>query len=151
MVIVRPAVRGDCNFSYIDKTNGKQLAFTPKADEEMVTFEGSANEDTVRDIVRSRPVFSVSQGVNLNRGFAAVYVRPGEDHAAAERSLAQRPEIANAMPVLVDEHGASRYFLPDELTVQFAERADVVFAEPSEVSFNSALAYSPSDTDFPRL
>ncbi|RJT87292.1 hypothetical protein D6T64_14705, partial [Cryobacterium melibiosiphilum] len=198
MDIVRPAVRGDSNFSYVDKTSGRQLAFTPKTDEEMVTFEGSANEDTVRDIVRAGPVLSVSQGVNLNRGFAAVYVRPGQDRAAAERSLAERPEIANAMPVLIDEHGASRYFLPDELTVQFAagvtpeqaeaairhlgseivivqrtpgyytvavprggalfesvrafaERADVVFAEPSEVSFNSALAYIPNDTDFPRL
>ena len=33
----------------------------------------------------------------------------------------------------------------------FADRGDVVFAEPSEMSFNSALTYIPHDTDFPRL
>jgi hypothetical protein len=139
MHIVRPAVRGDSNVSYIDKAIGKQLAYTPKTDEEMVTFEGSANADIVCDIVRAGPVLSVSQGIKLNRGFAAAYVRPGQDRAAAERSLAQRPEIANAMPVLIDEHGASRYVLPDELTAQFADGVQPDEVEAAMRELGSAI------------
>ena len=198
MAVARHAVRAENTFQYVDKTTGRALDFTPKADEEMVTFAARVDADQLNDIVRSTPVLSVSQGANYERGFAAVYVQPGLDRSVAERSLEDRPEVANAIPVLVDENGASRYFLPDEFTVQFrpgvdrdqvnrvlqeqgsdvvteqrtagyftvtvpengalfetirsfADRDDVAFAEPSEVSFNSALEYIPDDTDFPRL
>jgi hypothetical protein len=60
MDIGRPVVRGDSNVCYINKASGKKLACTSKTDEEMVTFEGSANADIVREIVRAGPVLSVS-------------------------------------------------------------------------------------------
>ena len=198
MATARPAVRAENTFQYVDKTTGREVDFTPKADEEMVTFAARVDADQLNEVVRSTPVLSVSQGANYERGFAAVYVQPGLDRSVAERSLEDRPEVANAIPVLVDENGASRYFLPDEFTVQFrpgidrdqvnrvlqeqgsdvvteqripgyytvtvpdngalfetirsfADRDEVAFAEPSEVSFNSALEYIPDDTDFPRL
>jgi hypothetical protein len=197
MNIARPPVRGDSTYAYADKTSGRTISFTPKADEEMVTFAGQPTPDTVNDVLTGTPLLSVSQGINAERGFAAVYVRPNisaDDRAAVEA----RPEVANTIPVLIDEYGASRYFLPDELTVQFrdgvseddavrtieergseiitrqrtpgyftiavpnngslfetirtfTELDTVLFAEPSEVSFNSALAYVPDDLDFARL
>ena len=67
----------------------------------------------------STPLLSVSKGYNLERGFAAVYVDPSSDMAATADALEAAPEVAGSIPVMIDEHGASRYFLPDELTVQF--------------------------------
>ena len=43
---------------------------------------------------------------------------------AARDSLAAHPEVANSMPVLVDENGQLRYSLPDEFTVQFKPDID---------------------------
>ncbi|WP_247048718.1 S8 family serine peptidase, partial [Arthrobacter rhizosphaerae] len=186
------------NYSYVDTSTGRQVTFTPKADEAMITFQDRPTSDAVRDIVRDTPVLSLSEGMDLERGFAAVYLTPGEDMAAAARSLEARPEVSGSLPVMIDENGAARYFLPDELTVQFKEEVgqeqaeaiiqehrsrvvvqqrtpgyytlavpagtglfeairefsdldDVEFAEPSEVSFNSALPYIPDDAEFGRL
>ena len=43
------------------------------------------------------------------------------DLEAAGSALEARPEIANTIPVLIDDEGLTRYVLPDELTVQFRE------------------------------
>jgi len=164
----------------------------------MVTFQERASEASLNETLQATPLSSVSQGFNLDRGFAAVYVDPNQDMEAATRSLEDRPETANSIPVMRDQDGLERYFLPDEFTVQFREgvgkeqaeqiiqergsrilieqrtpgyytltvpegkglfesiRAfsdleEVAFAEPSEVSFNSALTYIPDDPDFPQL
>jgi subtilisin family serine protease len=199
MDIRRPKVRSETSYSYTDESTGRILSFTPKSDEMMVTFQGASSEATLNEVVsRAVPLLSVSQGYNMDRGFAAVYVSPDQGIEAATRSVEDRPEIANSLPVLVDPDGLKRYFIPDELTVQFREdiskeRAEqiiqeqgsriiveqrtpgyytlgvpegrglfetirefsgmdeVAFAEPSEVSFNSALAYIPDDPDFSQL
>ena len=84
-----------------------------------MSLQSSATVDTLNDVVASTPLLSISKGYNLERGFAAVYVDPSADMAAAADALAAAPEVAGSIPVMIDEHGASRYFLPDELTVQF--------------------------------
>jgi subtilisin family serine protease len=185
----------DRPFSYVDKTTGDRKAFTPKPDEAMVTLRPEVSTDALNDVVRETPVLSVSEGYNVEQGYAAVYLDPDADADAAADAVTARPEVTAMLPVMVDEHGASRYFVPGELTVQFrsdvpAERAeqaiadlgseivqrqrtpgyytvripegrdlfaaidefaardDVAFAEPSEVSFNSALVHVPTDADF---
>ena len=185
----------DRPYSYVDKTTGDRRAFTPKSDEAMVTLRPEVSTDDLNDVVRETPVLSVSEGYNVEQGYAAVYLDPGADADAAADSVTARPEVTALLPVMVDEHGASRYFVPGELTVQFrsdvpaeqAEQAiadlgseivqrqrtpgyytvripggrdlfaaideftardDVAFAEPSEVSFNSALVHVPTDADF---
>ncbi len=194
----RSDVGAESDYSYVDKASGRQRSFTPKPDELMVTFQGRAEEETLNEVVRATPLLSVSQGFNLGRGFAAVNVVPDQEMDAVARALDAQPEIANSLPVLIDNDGASRYFVPDELTVQFKagvarDRAEaiirergseiiveqrtpgyytlavpegrglfetirefagldeVAFAEPSEVSFNSALPYIPDDPDFGQL
>ncbi|SNY78697.1 Ricin-type beta-trefoil lectin domain-containing protein [Nocardia amikacinitolerans] len=196
--MTRPEVSSEAQYNYVDKTNGHGVSFTPKPDEAMVTFQGLASETAINEIVAAAPLLSVSQGFNLDHGFAAVYLDPAVTMDTAARSLAEQPIVANSIPVMIDENGASRYFLPDEFTVQFrheidstraeaiieenggavvvrqrtpgyytvavpaghglfetirefAELTEVAFAEPSEVSFNSALAYIPDDPDFGRL
>jgi subtilisin family serine protease len=194
----RPTVTQETSHRYVDKSSGRELTFSPKPDEAMVTFQGPAEEGNISAVITDPAVLSVSEGYSLDRGVAAVNVRPGLDMDAAQASLASRPEVANSMPVLVDEYGQSRYFVPDEFTLQFKPDVDnvraeqiiqdhgssilveqrtpgyytvsvplgralfqtirdfsqldeVAFAEPSEVSFNSADAHIPGNPDFGRL
>jgi subtilisin family serine protease len=197
MSVTRPTVAGDeSDLSYTDKLSGRELAFTPARDEAVVTFHRPPSETDIDEAMASTPL-AISEGYNPKRGFAAVRVADEDDIAAATQPLLQRPEVANALPVMVDADGLKRHFLPDELTVQFktevgkdeAERIigehgslviaeqrtpgyytiavpkgrglfetirrfaavpEVAFAEPSEVSFNSAL-YIPDDPRFAEL
>jgi hypothetical protein len=88
----------------------------------MVTFQGTPSETTLNAVIQQAPpLLSVSQGYDLDRGFAAVYVSPDQGTDAAMRSVEDQPEIANALPVMTDPDGLTRYFLPDEFTVQFLE------------------------------
>ena len=103
MDIRRPVVGVETDYSYTDKSSGRRILFTPKPDEAMVTFQGRAGQDTLNEIVRATPLLSVSQGFNLDRGFAAVYVSPDQGMEVAARSLEDRAEVANSWPVMVDE------------------------------------------------
>ena len=118
MDIERPAVAAESDYTYTDKSSGRQLFFTPSLSEVMVTFQGRASEEMLNEVLQATP-FSVSQGVDLERGFAAVYVSREQGLEAGIRALAGRHEIANSLPVMVDQDGLTRYFLPDEFTVQF--------------------------------
>nr|WP_311132287.1 S8 family serine peptidase [Nonomuraea gerenzanensis]SBO93967.1 Rhs family protein [Nonomuraea gerenzanensis] len=113
-------------YSYVDKTSGRLTSFAAKPDEAMVRFAPRTRAEigTIDRIVADPALLSVSQGYDLERGFAAVYVSP-----ARMGDVAAQDEVANALPVMIDEHGASRYFLPDELTVQFRAGVDPARAE----------------------
>ena len=186
------------DYTYVDKTTGQTVDFAAKSDELMVRLRPETTQESLNEMVANTASLSVSQGYDLERGFAAVWVTPGSDRESAEDSLGSRPEVESTIPVLIDQYGASRYFLPDELTVQFrddvdtgrmeeildelgarvitkqrtpgyytvavpdgqglfdairacAERDEVLFAEPSEVSFNSAQPVAPGDPDFGQL
>ena len=121
MNLRRPTVAPESDYTYTDKLSGRQLSFTPKPDEAMVTFQERTTEATLNEVLHAPALLSVSQGFNLDRGFAAVYVAPDQGMEAAARSLEDQPEIANSLPVVIDQDGLTRYFLPDEFTVQFRE------------------------------
>jgi thermitase len=116
-----PTVSGEAeaDYWYVDKSSGRRRSFRPVAEEAVVTFAEGAAEDVIGDLVRAEPVRSMSRGANPDRGFAAVYVMPG--HRPDE--LSQLSEVRAAIAVMTDDEGLRRYFLPDELTVQF--RSDV--------------------------
>ena len=121
MDIGRPAVGSETDYTYTDKDSGRQLSFTPKPSEAMVTFQERASEEVLNEVLRAAPLLSVSQGFNAERGFAAVYVNPDEGMDAAASLVQERSETANSLPVMVDQDGLDRYFLPDEFTVQYRE------------------------------
>lgn len=121
MAIKRPAVAAETDYAYTDKSSGRQLSFTPSPREVMVTFQESASEETLNEVLQATPLLSVSQGFDLDRGFAAVYVSPDQDIERAIRALDERRDIANSLPAMVDQDGLTRYFLPDEFTVQFKD------------------------------
>jgi subtilisin family serine protease len=119
-----PSTSPENEFSYVDKTTGRSIAFTPKRDEAVVTFREPMDADTLNEAVREAPALSISEGFNADLGFAAVHVESTEDTDAAARSREALPEVADSMPVMLDENGSSRYFLPDQVTVQFRPEVD---------------------------
>lgn len=143
----KPAVKPESEYAYTNKFSNKQIRFTPKPDEVVATFQppqpqpegaplraGAApgGGDVVSEVTRATSL-AVSQGVNAERGFAVFHVpptralragaAPGAAAAPAEavETLVSHPRVANAIPVLVDDEGLTRYFLPDEFTVQFKD------------------------------
>ena len=125
----RTKVRAETSYTYKDKLSGKEKRFSPKADEVVATFEPQATEATVIDVM-SKTKMAVSQAINLQRGFAVFQTKAHEgDTDAAVATLTKQERIANAVPVLIDEEGLTRYFLPDELTVQFKDRVSKEDAE----------------------
>ncbi|MCX4582617.1 S8 family serine peptidase [Streptomyces sp. NBC_01481] len=178
---------------YTDKVSARRRSFAPSPNEAVITFHEPPNESRFNEMMAASR-FTVSAGLNLKRGFAAVEMADGDLDSEISSALGHT-EIANAIPVMVDDEGLTRHFLPDELTVQFtqgigkgkaeeivaqlgsrvirkqrtpgyftiavpegrglfetirevSDLAEVVFAEPSEVSFNSATLRAPNDTDF---
>jgi subtilase family protein/fervidolysin-like protein len=126
----KPKVKADDEYSYTNKFTKKKIDFSTKPDEVVATFAPEPDEDVAREVMAETSL-AVSQGINPERGFAVFQVGPDLDLESAARSLEERPEIANTIPVLVDDEGLTRYFLPDELTVQF--RDDVSREQALEV------------------
>lgn len=116
----REKVKSENDFVYTNKFSKKQIRFSPKPDEVMVTFQPQSTEKTARDVMKAASL-AISQGADLERGYAVFKVAPGKDLKATTDSLAAQPQIANSIPVMIDDEGLIRYILPDELTVQFKE------------------------------
>jgi subtilisin family serine protease len=100
----------DSDAWYVDKTRGTRLAFSPKPDEAIVRFA----DESLAQVVAAPAVRSVSRGADERRGIAALHVTPGW-------SADEIPGVRDAVPAMVDADGLIRYFLPDELTVQFRD------------------------------
>ena len=50
-------VSPETEYSYVDKSNGHAVSFTPKPDEVMLTFQGRATQDTLDEVVDAAPLF----------------------------------------------------------------------------------------------
>ena len=111
-------VKSENEYSYVNKFSKKEVKFKPKSDEVMVTFQPKNTEETATAVMKKTSM-SLSRGIDLERGFAAFKVSSEEDTTAAVNSLADQPQIANTIPVMIDNEGLERFLLPDELTVQF--------------------------------
>jgi hypothetical protein len=81
-----PSASPENEFSYVDKTTGRSIAFTPKRDEAVVTFREPMDADTLDEAVREAPALSISEGFNADLGFAAVHVESTKDTDAAARA-----------------------------------------------------------------
>ena len=117
---MKAKVKKETQFTYTNKFNKKQLKFSAKPDEVVATFQPQPGEEAISSTMAATSL-AVSQGINYDRGFGVFQAKPEEDANTAASALSAQPEIANAIPALVDDEGKTRYFLPDELTVQFRE------------------------------
>src|SRR5215213_622047 len=116
----KPKVKKETDYTYTNKFNKKQVQFSAKPDEVVATFQPQPNEETVHNTMAATS-FAVSQGINYQRGFGVFQGAPEQEATMAADTLRAQPDIANAIPALIDDEGKTRYFLPDELTVQFRE------------------------------
>jgi len=117
---IKAKVKPDVEYAYTNKFSKKRIHFSPKSDEVVATFQPQTTERAVVDAMKVTSL-AVSQGINLERGFAVFHVPPQKGFSATIDSLTDQPQITNAIPVMVDDEGLTRYFLPDELTVQFKD------------------------------
>jgi subtilisin family serine protease len=112
----RPHVKRETRFEYTDKSSGKSLKFKPVADEVVTTFDESMPLEGLDALHRldTGAVYATLPSA----GFAVFRTM---DVKAAMESLDATKPVANSLPVMTDEQGLRRYFIPDEFTVQFAE------------------------------
>src|SRR5687767_7559642 len=113
-------IKKETDYTYTNKFNQKQIQFSAKPDEVVATFQPQPTEATLFTTMEATSL-AVSQGINYERGFGVFQAAPEQDVSEAAESLSAQPQIANAIPALIDDEGKTRYFLPDEITVQFRE------------------------------
>jgi hypothetical protein len=122
----RPRVSAEPEHWYVDKLRGVRLSFRSKPDELVLSFAEPVDESAVGRLTAAPLVHSLSRGADPGRGFAVV--RPAEGVTAADLVRAV-DLVANALAVQIDPDGLARFFLPDELTVQFRREVDASRAE----------------------
>jgi subtilisin family serine protease len=112
----RPIVKRESRYEYVDKSSGKQLKFTPASDELVATFDESQAAEGLAALRKldMAALFATRPA----RGFAVLRTT---DTNAAAAAIGNTAPMANALPVMIDNEGLRRYFLPDEFTVQFAD------------------------------
>jgi subtilisin family serine protease len=121
-------VKKETDYTYTNKFNKKEIQFSPKPDEVVATFQPEQSDNTIHETMAATSL-AVSQGINYQRGFAVFQVAPEQDAAAATETLSAQQQVANSIPAMIDDEGKPRYFLPDEVTVQFREEVSKEKAE----------------------
>lgn len=116
MANARSSVASENKYEYKDKLAGKHLKFEAATDEIVATFEESSTAEAMTALSgRSDSAVYLSAP---DQGFAVLRSGAPTETSAA---LAAEPQVANAIPVMIDMEGLRRYFLPDEFTVQFTD------------------------------
>ncbi|MBL7739342.1 MAG: S8 family serine peptidase [Chitinophagaceae bacterium] len=116
----KPKVKKENKFSYTNKLTKKSVKFTPVEDEVVVTFQPGSTSETARSAME-KSAMSITEGMNMQRGFAVFSDAAVPKEKSRKDHLTDETNVANALPVMVDQEGLRRFFLPDEFTVQFKE------------------------------
>ncbi|MBL7742771.1 MAG: S8 family serine peptidase [Chitinophagaceae bacterium] len=116
----KPKVKKENKFSYTNKLTKKSVKFTPVEDEVVVTFQPGSTSETARSAMEKSSM-SITEGMNMQRGFAVFSDASVPKEKSKKDHLTDETNVANALPVMVDQEGLKRFFLPDEFTVQFKE------------------------------
>lgn len=117
MAAQRPRAKRETKTEYTCKSDGKKRRFTPVGDAVVATFDTDAPVDVAESLWR-RDDSSVDV-ISPERGFAILRTGAGDAAMATMDDLSAQENVANVISVMEDEEGGRRYFLPDELTVQF--------------------------------
>ncbi|WMS44499.1 S8 family serine peptidase [Acuticoccus sp. MNP-M23] len=117
------------DFKYYDKYQDRTASFSPQPDELVLTMPPASETETagvseakIRSASESGSLNGVSR-LNLERGVAVVKVDSEADSIAVTR-IGVPADFTNAIPAFKDADGLTRYFLPDEITVQFNQEID---------------------------
>lgn len=137
MPTTRPRVRREEEYSYSNKFLDKELTFQPAGDEVVATFKTEETTDAA-DALLGVETARISL-VNPDRGFAILQIGDEESTDGLALAVEGSEAVGNVLPVMIDGDSGRRYFMPDELTVQFdesvsAERAlEIITSHGSEV------------------
>ncbi|GAB6910077.1 Thermitase (modular protein) [Desulfosarcina cetonica] len=101
---------------YKDKLSGKEFTFTPKTGQVMVKFSADADMLSATRSLEKNRIMTPLYDSTPSRGYGCYQLL--EDGADVQ-SVAKQPGIGSLMPVVVDNEGNERFFLPGEITVQF--------------------------------
>ena len=104
---------------YKDKLSGKEFTFTPKPDEVMVKFGSDVDMLTATRSLEENQVMTPLYDSTPSRGYGCY--RLLSDVSDVQGLAASQPEVGDVMPVVVDNEGNERFFLPGEITVQFKD------------------------------
>lgn len=108
-------------YNYLDKKFGVHFSFTPKKDEVMIRFTPGTKGPSAKALTQSWQLKTIHDAVDMHR--FGVYKLTGEQKPSSLiKSLKASPDIKAVAPVMVDHEGYTRYFMPDEFTVQFHKR-----------------------------
>ncbi|HOX24348.1 MAG TPA: S8 family serine peptidase [Candidatus Krumholzibacteria bacterium] len=112
------------DYSYPDKLFGGRYSFTVKTDEIMVRLAvapgAKASVTDAEQLAVAQDLAVVhAEGVE-DQGFVVYRTPPGKSAAAAIAALQADSRVALAYPALLNDDGTTRYFLPDQVVVQFA-------------------------------
>lgn len=103
---------------YKDKLSGKELTFTPKPDQVMVKFSPDVDVLTAVKDSEEKQVMTPLYDVAPSRDYGCFQLLT---EVVDIQDLSQKPNIESVFPVVVDNDGNERYFLPGEITVQFKD------------------------------
>lgn len=103
---------------YKDKLSGKEYTFTAKPDQVMVKFAPQADIGEASRALEENQVMTPLYDSTSSRGYGVYQITTDVSNV---RDLAESPEIEGVFPVVVDNEGNERFFIPGEITVQFRE------------------------------
>ena len=103
---------------YKDKLSGKEFTFTPKPDQVMVKFSADVDMLTATKDFEENQIMTPLYYVAPSKGYGCFRLLT---EVADVQDLQQKPNIESVFPVVVDNEGNERYFLPGEITVQFKD------------------------------
>ena len=104
--------------TYTDKLSGEQVTLTSIPEKLVVKFSTPAIRDSEEKVLDTQEGVSVLHGVVREQNFGLYEINNDILNAS---DIIQSTDVENVIPVYEDQEGNERYFLPNELTVQFQE------------------------------
>ena len=104
--------------TYTDKLSGEEVTLTSIPNKVVVKFSNPAVRDSEEKVLDTQEGVSIIHGVVREQNFALYEIN---NDVLDTSDILQSSDVENAITVYEDEQGNERYFLPDELTVQFQE------------------------------
>jgi subtilisin family serine protease len=123
-------VKKERTLSYTNKFLKKEIKFKPIEGEVVASLKPQTQENEMLRNLADKAM-EVSEGYNLERGFAILKVSEIARANNGGDMLDKNPDVLNYLPAVKDDDGLTRYFLPDEFTVQFKE--DVSKAQAKKI------------------
>ena len=103
---------------YKDKLSGKTFTFKPIPDQVMVKFSADIDMLSATSELEENQVMTPLYDSTPSLGYGCYQLL---SDVADVQVFSQRSDIENVMPVVIDNEGNERFFLPGEITVQFKE------------------------------